>query len=219
MKGATDVVARLITIAIPVRDYETNEVVETHEWRGFRLIPGCPVLLTARWPEDRAADSRFISVFRDTWRRLPSPARRRILHYWRTDPLREYTRGPVSPLFELMTDLSEFEKDSANVIGMCSRRGHEVRFRTPIIDRMPDDHLATVVAHELAHVFHYASGDPTHTPPEGESELEGMLRQMRGEVLVKQMTEAWGFSEKGLDRWLMRDRRSQAAARSRNGGE
>ena len=78
------------------------------------------------------------------------------------------------------------EHHRRGTVGVCSGGGHELRFWAPAVDRMPEECLATLVAHELGHVLLRARG----------------RRPTEEELVVRRLLWEWGFDEERLDDWL-----------------
>ena len=84
--------------------------------------------------------SRFASLFRETWNRMPLYARRRILKHWRTAPFEKH-------LINLPPNIALLDGWSGQVRGrglrgdmaVCSRSGCQLRFWSRIVAAMPDD--------------------------------------------------------------------------------
>lgn len=94
--------------------------------------------------------SRFVRLFRETWRLIPLTHRRSILRHWRR-------RGYVATI-EIATYWSGFRPQ---VSGQCSLMGHQVRFYSHFVRLASDDDIRYVIAHELAHVWQWATKPDT----------------------------------------------------------
>ena len=70
-----------------------------------------------------------------------------------------------------------------------SRRCRKVSFWAEAVDRLPDEHLQTFIAHELAHV-HLMTHDCHHTDNYGLAESE-----------VSETLDEWGFDEGAMWTW------------------
>jgi hypothetical protein len=89
---------------------------------------------------------RFVRLFREAWRHVPAPAKRRITRYW---------NAPIGPRMEL---IRWWSGHLPRVMGQVSLLGRQVRFHAPYIDRASDADVRYVIAHELAHVLQWANG-------------------------------------------------------------
>jgi hypothetical protein len=158
---------------------------------------------------------RFASLFRDTWKRLPLWARRRILGHWRSGSDGRGNRFSLwGPTIELLDgwscrDEGSGEPDSLRGdIACVGCAGHVLRFFAPIVDRMPDSVVCDLIAHELAHVIQYAFGARIETDketcdrvfifPNGDVCRPGDL-----EIDADDMLVAWGLEVKSIDRWTL----------------
>jgi hypothetical protein len=132
---------------------------------------------------------RFAWLFVETWRRLPYVARRRVLRHWKTD-LGAVTQ--LSPQIDLLPDWSGRgdEPGLGGAKAAVGGLGRQTAFWTRIIDAYPDELVRDLIAHELAHVFQWATGwDIDQAGP--------CTCEQEAEVLV----EAWGFSSTAMDDW------------------
>lgn len=115
-------------------------------------------------------DARFARVFRHTWPLLPLYARRTLLKQWRE------SEWPMRPMIEVLPFWSNRQ---TCVLGECY--GHHLfRFWAKAVDALPDDLLAVLIAHELAHDVY---------PDEEEFDL-------------REKNVMWGFDEYALDDWI-----------------
>lgn len=102
------------------------------------------------WDDD---GTRFVKLFRDTWKSLPLTVRRAILRFWREN----------APLIELSNMWTP-----GNSYGQVGRNGMQIKFRQEAFADFPTKAAHWVIAHELAHVYQKACG----RPPGGENEIE-----------------------------------------------
>jgi hypothetical protein len=68
---------------------------------------------------------------------------------------------------------------------------------------MPDDVLAVCIAHELAHAFFYASGNPHHCGSLDDCLYDEPLHYRLAEALARELCDAWGFNPRLLGRWCV----------------
>ena len=139
-------------------------------------------------------DVRFCEIFQRTWRRIPLWARRRLVGHWRDD-CRNGTVSHMSPRIELLGDW--VERDRA--FGCIGRAGHRIWFWAPIVDAFPEEHVAELIAHELAHVYLFAFGQE-----------EGTNRRLHRwddpiEEAADELMEEWGFDPYDMDDWVSRN--------------
>jgi hypothetical protein len=73
----------------------------------------------------------------------------------------------------------------------CSRSGCRIRFWSRIVAAMPDALVCDLIAHELAHVFQWASGRNLS------EEVDTYTVEENADWLV----ERWGFSSHAIDEW------------------
>ena len=130
---------------------------------------------------------RFKDVFSLTWRRLPLDVRRRLLRKWR-----ERRRGEPSlpeylvPKFLVgSATLMTRDKDK-NTAARYTDAFTEFLFVDFFVERLSDEALAALIAHELAHCF------LDHGPECG---MEKWVR----EVEVFEALSEWGFEEDVFD--------------------
>lgn len=131
-------------------------------------------------------DARLAQVFRQSWRQIPLWGRRPILAYWGLRRELPAARRPL-PQIAALPDWG-----GRDCIGECSGGGAEIRFLSFAVDALPDELLAALIGHELAHAYDWARGRVRRNMPE----------EMREES-ARVLTGAWGFDEDGLDKWLL----------------
>lgn len=159
------------------------------------------------WPFD-GDGPRFAGLFRETWRRLPLWARRRVLSHWRTPCPLLFFPGP---LIELLPDWSRRER---RTLAEVSYDGYKLRFRSVTFDAMPDGVACDLIAHELAHVLQEARGIrvgrvtrgvPTYVRADG-SEFGGPYEIEEDADLTM---SHWGFDHDSIDEWARATGRSK----------
>jgi hypothetical protein len=176
-------------------DPEIDEFLHRIVHRGLkdgywhRLLPRHQVYLFA--PEGDEVGSRFAALFVSTWKRMPLWARRSILRQWRTTPFEKHLLT-MAPAIELLSAWSNREprRGLRGEMGCCARGGCMLRFWSKVVEVMPDDLVCDLIAHELAHVFQWASGVNV-------LEEDSYLIEEDADILVKH----WGFSADGIDEW------------------
>jgi len=126
-------------------------------------------------------EQRFISLFTDTWQRIPIGPRRRLLAHWRKPHpardrhslVRKHPRKGVE--FELVVPriqllhgwglslrdevlIRSAKLNTGHVCGICAANGFVLRYWSPAMDRLPEHLARYLIAHELAHAYQYAVG-------------------------------------------------------------
>ena len=152
--------------------------------------------------DGREVADRFAEQFAATWRRIPIGARRRVLHYWRTFdfgivPLMAIPTIELSPCWATRQNGTIIKQP----LGFCTAIGTMLRFWEPAVRLLPDDHLHTLIAHELGHVFLKAVGqnDPSYG---SKSEADNAFGE---EIDVYETIMDWGFDDDALDAWVRSD--------------
>jgi hypothetical protein len=113
-----------------------------------RLVPRKPLYLLCFGAR---AEQCLVRPFRDTWQHIPTAPRRRMLDYWHgAVPW----RGLPAPRIAVWPDWP----GRKNVAGECGCLGHELRFWEAVVETYTPSDLTLAIAHELAHVYQYASG-------------------------------------------------------------
>lgn len=180
---------------------EAAEIRRMQRGRLIRLVRRQPVYLTKIGHAD---DERFAQVFTTTWRTLPLRVRRRCLSVWREllmwgNPV---FRG-MAPRIEVLDDWSgrdRYTYDKRNP-SCCTAQVlsnprpspsfMEIRFWAPVVDRLPEHLLATLIAHELCHVYLQSYG--SEVPWWDDSDAE--------EEVVEGTISEWGYETAELDEW------------------
>src|SRR5262249_9194862 len=158
----------------------------------------------------RADPRRFARVFQATLTAIPEADRRRIIAHWRAERARQ--GGGRVPVIELTDELG-----SGTAVGDCSPGGLRLRFLSVFASLRITDAIRTT-AHEIAHVFRYATGEAqkerdealaacraeaaaTEDPEERRKILEaGMDEFFDGEEgAVEAVLERWGFEKPDPD--------------------
>ncbi len=165
------------------------------QWERMALSEGATTKVWPRPPlylfaPDGGAE-RFTRLFRETWLRIPYWCRRRMLIHWRPCP--ECPSNILNPRVELL----EFWKDTPlrglrGLKAAVYQRGHQLRFRTRIVNAYPDHLVRDLIAHELAHVCQYATGSFA---------TEGDDAEARNEIGADDMVDFWGFEPYAMDEW------------------
>src|SRR5687768_9510245 len=91
---------------------------------------------------------RFTRLFKSTWSRLPLSVRRDLCKFWRTTPL-----TPLTPIFPHIVLVKGCLDQSFARVRFF---GQEMLFEANLVERMPDNLVEDLIAHELAHVAFFA---------------------------------------------------------------
>lgn len=135
-------------------------------------------------PDDGPGNrGRFAAVFQGVWQKIPGEDRDRILVYWRK------SRG--APLIDLV---SRFKLPGEN-----DKYGDVIRFNAEAADWMPEDKLAGLIAHELAHVWHYGNPESESSKKTGRVPIEVLTGIKEREA--DELATAWGYDMTGLREW------------------
>lgn len=131
-------------------------------------------------------DERFARLVRSTWFQIPYGHRRKMIEFWRSSQSRA---APYwNPTFSLLVD---WARRTPGMLGFCTGHGRELRFYAPAVDKMPDEVVRTLIAHEIGHVFVLANGSASDMDEESE------------EIEVRFLNDDWwGFDEAGIDEWM-----------------
>ena len=109
-----------------------------------------------------------------------------LVPYWSgttvyTDPVPVEIRNPLLP---------------RQPLGQVLWGGHNLRFWSKATDRMPDDIVRRLIAHELAHVYQAAVGD------EEWCEFDYAPDSADRECHADGMADYWGFNGDAIDKWI-----------------
>lgn len=157
----------------------------------FPLLRGLPVRLL-KFPYGDLL--RFRIVFRNTWRRIPLRERRTIARLWRAAGLARV---------EVLDSWSGYSSDDCP-LGTVSLGGSLIQFRA-LVDEMPDDVCASLIAHELAHVALMSVGADSHAAIAEHGDEAA-------EEEVDELVYAWGFAPHAMGDWHRKAYPKAAAA-------
>ena len=149
---------------------------------------------------------RFVALFGKAWARIPEDAKEQLLGYWRQSDLQDYT----FPRVEYVNSWKDRRRGTA---GECRYGGNWLVFSASYLDRMPENIVETVVAHELAHVLQHATGLikphfdlPWLTPPGLLARMSrDSLRAIRvqyDELHADATVSGWGFEMRQAREWI-----------------
>lgn len=150
-------------------------------------------------------DEGFASIFRDTWRQIDIRARRLMVAHWRKGQPRYAIQGLWSPTIHLTRswEFSRWDWRKPKDLGACGSGGHSLYFYAPVVDAMPTKHVQELVAHELAHVVQYATGDL----PRSGSMMDRTIPRIFDAIenIADEYMEWWGFDADAMDDWCAKN--------------
>ena len=155
----------------------TTDIKRLRQGNGWLpLVPRAGIYLP---PFGCGDDARFARLFRATWALLPLADRRRLLKYWRL----------LGVKIELLSMWPSWDaNDPDGCFGQCGQYGWELRFWADAVDHMPEEHVMTLIAHELFHACLWAMGEPDLA---------------KDEAFVRDnVSSDWNFDESALDEWI-----------------
>jgi len=156
---------------------------------------------------------RFARLFADTWRGLPLTVRRKLRAHWRLLGGGFGGGGEFIPIIVLVENRQDYEAVEEQAFGACYVFGLTLLFNALYVDRFPDDEVKYVIAHELAHVYCYATARRMHMRNIGEDQSLQWLHREVGEVL-----SSWGYDQEKNVRTVRRLGRKVDAERARRIG-
>jgi hypothetical protein len=131
---------------------------------------------------------RFVHLFQETFQRLPAEVQQRIKRHWCSFAGCEYNdRPPMVKITLTAYPVGPPEVDSVKQ-ARCTSEGHALYFWAPAVKAYPDQSVQATIAHELAHVYHYATGQINDDQPG------------RAENMAMQTQDEWGFDYKEDER-------------------
>lgn len=175
-------------------------------------------------------DERFAAIFRAMWDRIPKEARKLLERFWWSDGHRRCTAfwGPEIELLDDWEGRAKFV--AATVLVDKQRIKFRMKFWAPFFTAIPDDSAQIWMAHEMAHVYQFATDTLyTHAPYTREEaivllekefdapfaqlkkdyqpdEIEVFLEEIKYshskvEKEAEQIIKAWGFDPNALETW------------------
>jgi hypothetical protein len=150
-------------------------------------VPGAPLYLIKRGITD---DERLARCIAATWQRVPEDARLAMTTRWLSSE-KDANEGALGTGALRIEALPHWE-GRTQAMGMCLNRGRAIRLLSCFVDAAPDNHLKTIIAHELAHCF-----QDTADWVEPETTIE--------EDAIEIMAD-WGFRNADIHDWLLRIR-------------
>jgi hypothetical protein len=150
------------------------------------------IVLVAPLPMARPQGERFARIFRESWGRIPGGPRRSVLKHWRADP------SPLPAIKPEIALVPDWPGRQQGVMAMAKCRGHILLFRLSDVKRFPDELVAALIAHELAHVYQWSIGHDV-----------GSLDALESEGEADWLMGSWGFSPRAIDEWMLANRRKK----------
>jgi hypothetical protein len=152
---------------------------------GFFNLPEGDMVALGHVGGETAAEV-FKQAFLDLWERLPPADRRDIREFWRTH-------------HGLAIAVVASWPGRGGRSAECIEPGDKLRYFADHVAIMPDYALRFTTAHELAHVYLLASGDPAHSrylSPDGrEADAQAC------ETGVRETMKRWGLYDTEAVRW------------------
>jgi hypothetical protein len=139
-------------------------------------------------------EERLARAFAETWRALPEGDRTRMLDYWGS------MIDGGRPYIEAIPPGARWSIRSAGV-ATCQRSpiGAGISFASTIVDRLPDSHLRTLIAREMAYVYLLAT-----TPAD--------CSYIPDEPGIAKVLKEWRFDLKAMNRWICENLSASPAA-------
>jgi predicted metal-dependent peptidase len=145
------------------------------------LIPGSTTLLLMPVaPDDQL--SVFQAAFRETWQRIPETDRVTMTAYWGQNGQRAAGVFIAWPF------------TATPAAAAAPEEGRRLYFNPNLIFKFPEpDWLGLTIAHELAHVWLFATGDAAHLARRPKDPAEVLAWDAPRERRVWETLKRWGF--------------------------
>jgi|GEM_PF-7129129 len=162
-------------------------------------------------------DIRFADICRRVWESIPHGDRILMIRHWQNW---ERIPGVLGVSIRLENLSSLFRR---GISAVCEGPGTALVFYAPVVDQLPEKHVAALIAHELAHVFQASIGTLTvaGVPEWLTEELASGLASDIGcsveKVRVKftylgdpnerdadRIAKRWGYNAPAMSRWISR---------------
>ena len=118
-----------------------------------------------------------------------------MLSHWRDSSVMCALDG--WPKIEMMAFKSDWNHGTTgDALGQCNFDGSEVSYCSSYASQLPDEHMQTFFAHELAHVYRLST-----VPDLNDHITTGERDYWVEEQLVEEMTGDWGFDPWGWDEY------------------
>ena len=160
------------------------EILENHAPKLVNLAHSVKALITGYDSKPAGAD-RFVNNLQAVWGSLPDLPKIVLQRHWST------CVGHLSVILTEAAPPWERQKGFAS----ASPCGVGLYFWSPVLERIPEEHLRTDIAHELGHMVFIALGEPGHKRP-GYS---------KAEWLITDLLPHWKFDQVAADEWKERN--------------
>lgn len=157
--------------------------------KSIAIVTGVNISLSPVGREGEAASAQFVKVFNSVWGRLPVAAKAALAGAWKVAPATVF--------------LTSKWTGQAEKLAQCAAAGTLFHFHSRALSRMPEEVLAACIAHELAHAFFFATGDPHHCGGLDDRFYDKAIQQRFAEALSRELSEAWGFNPRLLGLWCV----------------
>ena len=168
--------------------------------RGIPILASHGIYLTPDLDDPETFNNeRFASLFLVTWKRIPKPAKGMMLDSWkklRNTPPRPGHLVPYISLCLSRHGWTGFPSIKEAVFASVYTPTQSILFFGPIIDRTPDQHVITIIAHELAHVYRGLEFPQKYGYP-----AEGREPKQE-EKVADACARKWGFDMCSLYKWF-----------------
>ncbi len=176
--------------------FSRSHLFKSTMWKGptiLRPVPGVPVDILGYGFAD---DQRVANLFANVWEGIARTERKQIVRYLQSKRFPQNIRHP--------TDITTFANRSLRIDvvphwpgrqtrleGVNMLYGHAIRLWATVVNAMPDNALKSLIGHELAHTFQWAS-QPNHalTYDKDRSERE-----------AESIADSWGCGIATLEKW------------------
>lgn len=154
---------------------------------------------TLEYPENVV--DRIAGIFQKMWSRIPTEDAEIISEYWSKD------HGDHSPHVWIEISSSKAEGSLAD----CRLCGSEIRLYWRSMGELPDECIADLLSHELAHVYQWATGRDRSQLKK--TDLKQSLKdlfypfikdQWVVEVHADEVATRWGFDVHSCGEWILR---------------
>jgi hypothetical protein len=139
-------------------------------------------------------DQRFAQMFANVWRSIPLHHRAAMVAHWEQWAPKDEGRLCLSIAMENLSTLR-------GSVGDCAAMGTELKFYARVMDMLPDDQAAYVIAHELAHVLQVSQGKTLRPNPHPLGDAVAYANSPI-EREPDEMAARWGFDGSRLNSWL-----------------
>jgi hypothetical protein len=129
-----------------------------------------------------ADDDRIAAVVADVWRHIPRAGRVALRRHLRTRKVHWLDNGPLR--IEALPDWP----GRYRTIGECWNRGHAIGLVSTFVQAMPDEVLATLIAHEIGHSHQFATRKRFQCRKDAENDVVALI-------------SGWGYENPIVGHW------------------